>query len=505
MERLGLGPEAMLARNPRLVYGRMTGWGQDGPLAARAGHDIDYIALSGVLHAIGRAGEAPVPPLNLVGDFGGGGMLLAFGIACGVIEARQSGRGQVVDAAMIDGAGAAGDDVRRPSRRRANGATTRGANVLDSGAPWYDTYETRDGKHVAIGAIEPKFFAELLARLGLDASLVAQQHDRATWPRLRERFADALQRSERATNGWPPSRAPTPASRPCLSFAESRAPSARRRARGSVSLGGVDQPAPAPRFGRTPGACPQPPPERGQGGADGAGRLGLRPRRRSTRSARSASASCASCAGRRSDQRPLGLARRDARRLQLEQVRRERAHRHRVQLRRNVRVDGGEQLRGGRRAELFERRDDLGLAPQAMRDDRRHRLARPRHQEAVARREPVELEIEQRAQRRDVRRHVAVGRIDDDRRRLHHVVAGEERLLLLEQVAEVVAGVAGRVDRRSDGSTRRARCARRPAASRRRRRSGPAIRDGAAPGRARWRRCAPSARASPANGRCGCG
>ena len=186
MERLGLGPEAMHARNPRLVYGRMTGWGQSGPLAERAGHDINYIALAGVLNAIGRAGEAPVPPLNLVGDFGGGGMLLAFGIACGVIEARASGRGQVVDAAMVDGASLLATMFSGflASGMWKDGA--RGSNVLDSGAPWYDTYATRDGGHVAIGAIEAKFYAELLDRLGLDASLAATQHDRSTWPALRD-------------------------------------------------------------------------------------------------------------------------------------------------------------------------------------------------------------------------------------------------------------------------------------------------------------------------------
>src|SRR3982751_1927322 len=159
MERLGLGPEVVHARNPRVVYGRMTGWGQSGRLAERAGHDIDYIALAGVLHGIGRAGGAPVPPLNLVGDFGGGGMLLAFGIACGVIEARASGRGQVVDAAMVDGAAllAAMFSVLLAGGKWSE---DRGANVLDTGAPWYDTYRTRDGRWVALGAIEPKFYAE---------------------------------------------------------------------------------------------------------------------------------------------------------------------------------------------------------------------------------------------------------------------------------------------------------------------------------------------------------
>src|SRR5262249_39491362 len=148
----------------RLVYGRMTGWGQDGPLAARAGHDIDYIALSGALHAIGRAGETPVPPLNLLGDFGGGGMLLAFGIACALLEAQRSGRGQVVDAAMVDGASLL-TTMFWGMRAAGRWTDERGANVLDSGAPWYDSYETKDGKFVAIGAIEPKFYDELLQRL----------------------------------------------------------------------------------------------------------------------------------------------------------------------------------------------------------------------------------------------------------------------------------------------------------------------------------------------------
>ncbi len=266
MERLGLGPDAMLARNPRLVYGRMTGWGQDGPLAARAGHDIDYIALSGVLHAIGRAGEAPVPPLNLVGDFGGGGMLLAFGIACGVIEARTSGRGQVVDAAMIDGAAVLSTMFAGLSAAGQWGET-RGANVLDSGAPWYDTYETSDGKHVAVGAIEPKFFAELIARLGLDASLLAEQNDRAAWPRLRAQLIARFKEGTR--DQWVAAFEGSDAClAPVLTFAESRAHPHVVARSGSVSLGGVDQPAPAPRFARTPGAARTPPPERGHGGAD---------------------------------------------------------------------------------------------------------------------------------------------------------------------------------------------------------------------------------------------
>ncbi|MEO8754703.1 MAG: CaiB/BaiF CoA-transferase family protein, partial [Casimicrobiaceae bacterium] len=188
MERLGLGPEVMLATNPKLVYGRMTGWGQDGPLANRAGHDINYIALSGALHAIGRAGGPPVPPLNLLGDFGGGGMLLAFGLACALLESRASGRGQVVDAAMVEGASLLTTMIWGMQAAH-KWTDTRGTNVLDTGAPWYDTYETSDGRHVAIGAIEPKFYAELLDRLGLADEALPPQHDPAGWPALRTRFA----------------------------------------------------------------------------------------------------------------------------------------------------------------------------------------------------------------------------------------------------------------------------------------------------------------------------
>jgi alpha-methylacyl-CoA racemase len=273
MERLGLGPDVVLARNPRLVYGRMTGWGQRGPLAERAGHDIDYIAVAGVLNAIGRAGDAPLPPLNLVGDFGGGGLLLAFGIACGVIEARTSGRGQVVDAAMVDGAALL---AAMFSGFMASGIwrDERGTNILDSGAPWYDTYETRDGRHVAVGAIEAKFYAELLARLGLDASMAASQHDRRTWPTLRATLAARFR--EKTRDEWAAVFAGADACvAPVLTFAESRAhPQVVARA-GAIELGGFAQPAPAPRFARTPGAATRPPPERGSGGAEALAEWGV--------------------------------------------------------------------------------------------------------------------------------------------------------------------------------------------------------------------------------------
>src|SRR3954451_22913100 len=170
MERLGLGPDAALARNPKLVYGRMTGWGQDGPLAARAGHDINYIALAGVLQAFGRRGEAPVPPLNLVGDFGGGGMLLALGIACALLEAGRSGKGQVIDAAMTEGASLLAGMFYGMVNGGGLVNETRGDTILDTGAPWYNVYETKDGKYVSIGAIEARFFEELVNKIGLETN-----------------------------------------------------------------------------------------------------------------------------------------------------------------------------------------------------------------------------------------------------------------------------------------------------------------------------------------------
>ena len=266
MERLGLGPATLLARHPQLIYGRMTGWGQEGPLAARAGHDIDYIALSGVLHAIGRAGGAPVPPLNLVGDFGGGGLLLAFGIACALFEVQRSGKGQVIDSAMIDGASLL-TTMFWGMRAAGRWSDTRGGNFLDSGAPWYDTYETKDGRHVAVGAIEPKFYAELIERLGIGAGDLPPQNDPATWPQLRQRFAAVFR--TRTRDEWATIFEGSDACvAPVLTFAEAeRHPHA--RSRGShVNPGNVTQPAPAPRFSATPGTVRGPPPERGMLGRD---------------------------------------------------------------------------------------------------------------------------------------------------------------------------------------------------------------------------------------------
>ena len=265
MERLGLGPDVLLARTPRLVYGRMTGWGQDGPLAPRAGHDIDYIALSGALHAMGRTGEAPVPPLNLVGDFGGGGMLLAFGVVSALLEARTSGKGQVVDAAMVEGASLL-TTMFWGMTAAGRWNETRGDNVLDTGAPWYDVYETSDRRHVAIGAIEPKFYAELLARLGLAGESLPAQHDRAGWPVLRRRFAGIFRGKSR--DEWCAIFEGSDACfAPVLAFSEAPA-HPHHRARGAhVNIAGVDQPAPAPRFSRTPGTVRGAPPERGANAA----------------------------------------------------------------------------------------------------------------------------------------------------------------------------------------------------------------------------------------------
>ncbi len=264
MERLGLGPDVLLARNPKLVYGRITGWGQDGPLSARAGHDINYIALTGVLHAIGRSGGAPVPPLNLVGDFGGGGMLLAFGIACALVEAQRSGKGQVVDAAMVDGASLL---AAMFSGMMAAGrwSETRGENVLDTGAPWYDVYETKDGKYVSIGSIEPKFYEDLIFRLGLKNQNLPPQHDRKSWPALRKIFSEKFK--EKTRDDWCKVFEGSDACfAPVLTFSEARAHPHNVVRATFMRSGKVDQPSPAPRFSRTPGAIRRVPPERGEGG-----------------------------------------------------------------------------------------------------------------------------------------------------------------------------------------------------------------------------------------------
>jgi alpha-methylacyl-CoA racemase len=262
MERLGLGPDECLTANPRLVYGRMTGWGQEGPMAPAAGHDINYIALAGVLHSIGRRGSAPVPPLNLVGDFGGGGMYLAFGVVCALLEAGRSGRGQVVDAAMVDGAASLAAAV---FGLRAKGMWNdeRGDNILDSGAPWYDVYETQDGKYVAIGSIEGRFYGELLRLTGLTGEALPPQWEKARWGELRARLTEVFKQKTR--DEWCRIMEGSDVCfAPVLSLVEAPA-HPHNRARGTfVEVDGVPQPGPAPRFSRTPGAIGRPPAAPGQ-------------------------------------------------------------------------------------------------------------------------------------------------------------------------------------------------------------------------------------------------
>jgi alpha-methylacyl-CoA racemase len=262
MERLGLGPDACLARNPRLVYGRMTGWGQAGPLAHAAGHDINYIALAGALAHIGRKGERPLPPLNLVGDFGGGGMLLALGVAAALVERASSGRGQVVDAAMVDGAA-----LLMAMMYGFYGAglwsDARGENLLDTGAHFYDAFETADGRHVAIGSIEPQFYAELLRLTGLSGEALPRQMDRAQWPALRERLA-AIFRTKTRDEWCAIMEGSDVCFAPVLTMGEAPA-HPHNAARGTfVEVAGRTQPGPAPRFSRTPGAIRRPPPHPGQ-------------------------------------------------------------------------------------------------------------------------------------------------------------------------------------------------------------------------------------------------
>jgi len=261
-ERLGFGPDACLARNPRLVYGRMTGWGQEGPLAKAAGHDINYIALTGALHAIGREGQPPVPPLNLVGDFGGGGMLLAFGMVCGLLEAQRSGRGQVVDAAMVDGSALLFGAI---FGLHAAGVwkDMRGVNLLDTGAPFYDVYRTSDGKYVAIGSLEPQFYALLLEKAGVAADGLPHQHDRAWWPELRKRLTSAFltkTRDEwcRIMEGSDVCFAPV------LSMVEAPAHPHNQARSTFIEVSGVTQPAPAPRFSRSKATVQRPPAKRGE-------------------------------------------------------------------------------------------------------------------------------------------------------------------------------------------------------------------------------------------------
>lgn len=272
MERLGLGPDVLAERNPRLVYGRMTGYGQDGPMASVAGHDINYIAMSGALGAIARAGERPLFPLNLLGDFGGGGMMLAFGVVCAVLEARSSGQGQVVDASMVEGSSVLMTLIHA-LRDMGAWSDQAGTNLLDSGAHFYEVYECADGGHVAVGALEPQFYAELLRLLELDPESFPQM-DQARWPELKERFAELFRTKPR--DEWAEILAGAEAcSGPVLGMGEA-AEHPHNAARGSfVKVGETLQPAPAPRFSRTSPDVPTPAPEPGADTETALGEWGL--------------------------------------------------------------------------------------------------------------------------------------------------------------------------------------------------------------------------------------
>jgi alpha-methylacyl-CoA racemase len=272
-ERLGFGPQVCAERNPRLIFARMTGWGQDGPLAPTAGHDIDYIAISGALGMVGRAGESPVPPVNFLGDFGGGGMLLALGILAALVERATSGLGQVVDAAMVDGSALLTTFVYG-LHAAGTWQDKRGVNLLDGGAPFYDTYRTADGEYMAVGALEPQFYAALLTGLGLADAELSGQHDRDGWPVLRQRFAAAFAARTRAE--WEQVFAGTDACvSPVLSIAEAPAHQHARARQSFVEVGGVLQPAPAPRFGRSAADRPSGPPRLGADTDDVLSGLGL--------------------------------------------------------------------------------------------------------------------------------------------------------------------------------------------------------------------------------------
>jgi len=248
-ERLGLGPDTCMQRNKKLVYGRMTGWGQEGPMANAAGHDINYIALSGALYSVGRPGERPVPPLNLVGDFGGGGMLLAFGMVCGLLEAGRSGQGQVIDSAMIDGA-ASLMSMFFSMASMGRFTDQRGTNLLDGGAPFYDTYETSDGKYVSLGSIEPQFYALLKEKAGLDEETFGKQHDPSLWVDQKARLT-TIMKSKTRDEWCDIMEGSDVCFAPVLSIFEAPDHPHNQHRNGFLNIDGVVQPAPAPRFSRT--------------------------------------------------------------------------------------------------------------------------------------------------------------------------------------------------------------------------------------------------------------
>ena len=265
MERLALGPEVCLARNPRLIYGRMTGWGQTGPMAHAAGHDLNFISLSGVLHAIGSAEGPPIPPLNLIGDFGGGGMMLAFGIVAGLLETARSGKGQVIDAAMTDGAALLAAMIYG-FRAAGVWSNDRDENILDGGAPFYGCYACADGRFIALGTVEPQFYALLLERCGIQDPAFDAQLSRERWPELKQKFAAVFRTRTRAE--WCALMEGSDAClTPVLDFDEAPQHPHNQARETFVEIDGVTQPAPAPRFSRTPPAVPGPPAKVGEHGA----------------------------------------------------------------------------------------------------------------------------------------------------------------------------------------------------------------------------------------------
>jgi alpha-methylacyl-CoA racemase len=277
MERLGLGPDVCLARNPKVVFARMTGWGQDGPYAASAGHDINYIALAGALEPLGRAGEQPTPALNLIGDFGGGGMMLAMGVCAALVEVSRSGEGQVIDAAMIDGA-ASLMTMTWSFKHMGIWEDERGTNMLDTGAHFYDTYETSDGKYVSIGSIESQFYAELLRITEIDPDSLPKQMDRSEWPALKERFAEVFKTKTR--DEWCALMEHTDVCfAPVLTMDEAPLHPHIAQRGTFTEVAGLVQPAPAPRFSRTPGSIERPPPHAGQHTDDVLAEWGLSPER----------------------------------------------------------------------------------------------------------------------------------------------------------------------------------------------------------------------------------
>jgi alpha-methylacyl-CoA racemase len=260
-ERLGIGPDVCLARNPKLIYGRMTGWGQNGTYSSMAGHDINYIALSGVLGMIGREGEKPVPPVNLIGDFGGGGMLLALGICAALVEVAESEKGQVIDAAMTDGSALLATMVHSFKAMGIWGE--RGTNLLDTGAPFYDVFECADGECISIGSIEPQFYSELLRITGLDRSENPKQMDRSNWAEMKSKISEVIRGKTRKE--WENLMEGTDVCfAPVLSIDEAYAHPHNKERQTFIDIEGTMQPAPAPRFSRTPSSVKSPPPHAGQ-------------------------------------------------------------------------------------------------------------------------------------------------------------------------------------------------------------------------------------------------